>query len=481
MFKKCIALLTASVLLLTPMTAGAVTWGDIMTGIHTTGSFSGGGTTAVKENDTITVSGGEVEFRTEDYDASSYNFIDEIDESGNYMFEDVAFVGKHDLAIIGNGSTAITFGDTVDFSGISGVIVNLRVPESSVHIENNATITSGERVSAPISVTLDTDGHSSFSMSGSGTLDSVCQAVYVYMPVENVDFENVDAFISKAEESIKEQLDLESIQQSQVLLVPDGFSVGNYMLHLHEDKVFNSAYQVVFGDLDLTATSTATPAPAQSATPVDPEQPTSTPTPEQPDTTPAPEQSTTPAEPGQPTATPAPETTPEPTPAPEQEDNGPSEEQIRHEMEMKRQEEAVGGITGSPYWCSQLFLNYHSRNLWLHDAEGRKTNFREHISWEGEYPNKRLLLRVNNMASTDGLTMRFDEETLNAFDKSGIVTVILANTVNGQVEPFMQYSVSDLRAAREQYGLAPEELLVVGGMDDEVMKSAIGGTPVPVE
>ncbi|MDO5378623.1 MAG: hypothetical protein Q4G52_09845, partial [Clostridia bacterium] len=185
--------------------------------------------------------------------------------------------------------------------------------------------------------------------------------------------------------------------------------------------------------------------------------------------------------PEQPDTTPAPEATPEPTPAPEQEDNGPSEEQIRHEMEMKRQEEAVGGITGSPYWCSQLFLNYHSRNLWLHDAEGRKVNFREHISWEGEYPNKRLLLRVNNMASTDGLTMRFDEETLNAFDKSGIVTVILANTVNGQVEPFMQYSVSDLRAAREQYGLAPEELLVVGGMDDEVMKSAIGGTPVPVE
>lgn len=464
MFKKCIALLTASVLLLTPMTAGAVTWGDIMTGIHTTGSFSGGGTTAVKENDTITVSGGEVEFRTEDHDDLSYHSIDEIDESGNYVFEDVAFVGKHDLAIIGNGSTTVTFGDTVDFSGISGIVVRFRMPESSVHIENNATITSGEEGAPPIGMFLEADGHSLFSMSGSGTLDSEYQeAVYVYMPVENVDFENVDAFISKAEESIKEQVDLESIQQSQVLLIPDGVSAAEYMLHLHEGEEYVSPYQVVYGDLDLTAASPSTPAPEQSAAPDDPETPSTTPAPEQPDTTPAPE------------------ATPEPTPAPEQEDNGPSEEQIRHEMEMKRQEEAVGGITGSPYWCSQLFLNYHSRNLWLHDAEGRKTNFREHISWEGEYPNKRLLLRVNNMASTDGLTMRFDEETLNAFDKSGIVTVILANTVNGRVEPFMQYSVSDLRAAREQYGLAPEELLVVGGMDDEVMKSAIGGTPVPVE
>ena len=32
------------------------------------------------------------------------------------------------------------------------------------------------------------------------------------------------------------------------------------------------------------------------------------------------------------------------------EDEGPSEEEIRHDMEMKRQAEAIGGVYGSPYW-----------------------------------------------------------------------------------------------------------------------------------
>ena len=31
-----------------------------------------------------------------------------------------------------------------------------------------------------------------------------------------------------------------------------------------------------------------------------------------------------------------------------------SEEAFRHEMEMKRQEEAIGGVYGSPYWVKQL-------------------------------------------------------------------------------------------------------------------------------
>ena len=45
----------------------------------------------------------------------------------------------------------------------------------------------------------------------------------------------------------------------------------------------------------------------------------------------------------------------------------------------------------------------------------------------------------------------------------------------------MQYNVSDLRAAYDQYGLSDADQLVVGGMDDDVMKIGTDGQLVPVE
>ena len=45
----------------------------------------------------------------------------------------------------------------------------------------------------------------------------------------------------------------------------------------------------------------------------------------------------------------------------------------------------------------------------------------------------------------------------------------------------MQYNVSDLRAAYDQYGLNDADQLVVGGMDDDVMKIGADGQLVPVE
>ena len=45
----------------------------------------------------------------------------------------------------------------------------------------------------------------------------------------------------------------------------------------------------------------------------------------------------------------------------------------------------------------------------------------------------------------------------------------------------MQYNVSDLRAAYDQYGLSDADQLGVGGMDDDVMKIGADGQLVPVE
>ena len=149
--------------------------------------------------------------------------------------------------------------------------------------------------------------------------------------------------------------------------------------------------------------------------------------------------------------------------------------QFRHEMEMKRQEEAIGGVYGSPYWVKQLYLGYHSYNLRLFVGETRE-NFRQELSWSAD-GSKSVSLRVND-ENPEKLTMRFDEKVLEVLERTNITTVTLLNKSGAAV---MQYNVSDLRAAYDQYGLSDADQLVVGGMDDDVMKIGADGQLVPVE
>ena len=149
--------------------------------------------------------------------------------------------------------------------------------------------------------------------------------------------------------------------------------------------------------------------------------------------------------------------------------------QFRHEMEMKRQAGAVGGVYGSPYWVKQLYLGYHSYNLRLFVGETRE-NFREKLSWSAD-GSKSVSLRVND-ENPEKLTMRFDEKVLEVLERTNITTVTLLNKSGAAV---MQYNVSDLRAAYDQYGLSDADQLVIGGMDDDVMKIGADGQLVPVE
>ena len=61
MFKKVIALSTAAMILLTPMSASAVSWGEVISGLKTKGSYTDGKMTATKDGDTYTFTGGELE------------------------------------------------------------------------------------------------------------------------------------------------------------------------------------------------------------------------------------------------------------------------------------------------------------------------------------------------------------------------------------------------------------------------------------
>ena len=83
-----------------------------------------------------------------------------------------------------------------------------------------------------------------------------------------------------------------------------------------------------------------------------------------------------------------------------------------------------------------------------------------------------------NDENPEKLTMRFDEKVLEVLERTNITTVTLLNRSGAAV---MQYNVSDLRAAYDQYGLSDADQLVVGGMDDDVMKIGADGQLVPVE
>ncbi len=158
------------------------------------------------------------------------------------------------------------------------------------------------------------------------------------------------------------------------------------------------------------------------------------------------------------------------------EDDEPSEEQIRHEMEEKRKAEAIGGVFGSPYWLKQLYLGYMSLNLRLYE-DGAQLNFKETISWLKSGETKQIALRVEN-ADVQKLTMRLDEWAIAKLEQAYIAQITLQNAKG---EAVMTYSVADLRAAYDQYGLNDRDQLVVGGMDDEVMKIGADGQMVPVE
>ncbi|MDO5378372.1 MAG: hypothetical protein Q4G52_08560, partial [Clostridia bacterium] len=284
MFKKCIALLTAFVLLLTPMTAGAVTWGDIMTGIDTTGSFSGGGTTAVKEGiDTITVSGGEVEFEYDKLGENYYKSKDTISKDGTYVFSKVTLTSTDSLSIpiiVDYGSNLkdsikVKLEDSVTLN--SGVDVGLFDPDGTIILENYADIKGGtgpdgtplEAISIHISDA--TGGTAKFEMKGNGTLSSgsyPVKATY-YVVVDNTEDDTTaikNAFLN--------QIDLASIQNTQQLYAFEEGEGGQYRLILFdgdtgERKTTDSA------SLGLSALATTTP-----------EVPSETPIPEQPDTTP---------------------------------------------------------------------------------------------------------------------------------------------------------------------------------------------------
>ena len=390
MLKKVIALSTAAMILLTPMSASAVSWGEVISGLKTKGSYTDGKMTATKDGDTYTFTGGELE----GVSISSYW----LDANGKIYFNGVqmdvlsiyADEGKYYVVLNKDTKTGSVWMDTgengeaklVNEGTIGGGAYTSVVVNDNSHLTNKGTLKTGEGEYYP-------------------TID--CE----YVKEEKQVISNVSAY---AWDHVKA-----GTQEEAEKLVDRMFSfetTGTYTVIVTlnwEDENGEFHYK------DFIVTRTVS------------------------------------------------------------EDEGPSEEEIRHDMEMKRQAEAIGGVYGSPYWIKQMYLGYHSYNLRLL-IDGQPVTMRERLNWNAD-KSKGISLRVNTVAP-EKLTMRFDEKVLEVFERTNITTVTLLDKNGAAV---MQYNVSDLRAAYDQYGLNDADQLVVGGVDDDVMKIGADGQLVPVE
>lgn len=166
----------------------------------------------------------------------------------------------------------------------------------------------------------------------------------------------------------------------------------------------------------------------------------------------------------------------QPDPAVDDEIPEPTEEMIRHWMEQLRKEQAVGGVTGSPYLLKQMYMGYASHDLWLYDSAGEKVCFYERITSRDDN-TKRLTLQVDG-ASTNSLTMRLSKDVIRMLRKLefSVITLLAEDGT-----PYMEYSVDTLWTTVQFYKIKPWELLVVGGMNQPVMKVKADLTIVPVE
>ena len=392
MFKKVIALSTAAMILLTPMSASAVTWGQIASGLQTSNTFKEDKLTVTKDGDTYTFTGGEIESNMDE------GFSDSFQKGGSFFFNGVQ-IEYVDISA-GNEKYYVV----LDKNTKVGEVWVYAYEKGEANLVNEGTIGRGEGSDIVISE----NGH----LTNKGTLKTG-EGIYFptidydYRKDENQVISNVSAY---ADDYVKN-----GTQEEAEKLVDRMFSFetpGTYtVIATLTWKDENGEYH----HKDFIVTRTVG------------------------------------------------------------EDEGPSEEEIRHDMEMKRQAEAIGGVYGSPYWIKQLYLGYHSYNLRLL-IDGQPVTMRERLNWNAD-KSKGISLRVNTVAP-EKLTMRFDEKVLEVFERTNITTVTLLDK-NGAA--MMQYNVSNLRAAYDQYGLNDADQLVVGGVDDDVMKIGADGQLVPVE
>ena len=378
-------------ILLTPMSASAVTWGQIASGLQTSNTFKEDKLTVTKDGDTYTFTGGEIESNMDE------GFSDSFQKGGSFFFNGVQIA---DMRIIADNEKYYVVLDKD--TKVDTIYLDTN-QDGVVKLLNEGIIGDGKYTS----VFVYENGH----LTNKGTLKTGEERYY---PTTDYDSDkdeyqvisNASAYTSDFVQAVTQEEAEKLVDRRFSFETPGTYNV---IVTLYWEDENGEHWK------DFIVTRTVG------------------------------------------------------------EDEGPSEEEIRHDMEMKRQAEAIGGVYGSPYWIKQLYLGYHSYNLRLL-IDGQPVTMRERLNWNAD-KSKGISLRVNTVAP-EKLTMRFDEKVLEVFERTNITTVTLLNKSGAAV---MQYNVSDLRAAYDGFGLDGADQLVVGGADDDVMKIGADGQLVPVE
>ena len=503
MLKKTAALTVSAVLLLQPMTASAVTWGNIVNGLRNSGSnrYTEDGTTIEKDGDNYTVTGGTID---------EYGWIDEgyFGKNGNVTLNDLVIDGNlhifsedgsvigvvigegtlikgninahangagNSLTIINNGNTNSIFASARD-GGYASMTNNGTVgslidgdatgKDSVVEIENAkngvtrkiSIDASGQdaKVSAVNNgnindVKIKDDGSGSVGQAiGIGSRDDFDaeNSGYILEFTNNGNVSGwVDISLGNGTSVLNNNgtVDKELFYEENVHVL-EGTSIEEILQRVDGMLVgdYFDVYEYAKNEYDEWEDVRSYRVGDDPENPDEPENPEQPETPEQP------------------------EATQQPTFEVSKYD------QERHEMEEKRKEEAIGGVYGSPYWVKQLYLGYHSLNLRLFVGE-QQSNFKQSLSWMPD-STKQLTLRVNTDAP-EKLTMRLDEKALETLERTEFSVITLLDKSGNAV---MQYSLTDLRSVYDQYGLSGDDQMVVGGANDDVMK-IVSGEMKPIE
>ena len=233
MFKKVLALTLALVMLLMPMTASAVTWNTILYNLSSKNTYTEDDTTATKDGDTITVSGGVVE----DID---------IFESGKYVLKGVSIQGES-LALnpFDDQFIELTLDENTKFDTSSfGLDIFFNGDGSEIKVHNDTTIV-GPMDSLYVAfggegnrVTVDGDGTIQYSTGDYG-------GKYGRVPVDIwVDDENVS--IDSVKDAVKIQQKIVAADDKPILLLCIAKSTSDEIVEMSQYIVDQSGalYQI---------------------------------------------------------------------------------------------------------------------------------------------------------------------------------------------------------------------------------------------
>ena len=140
-------------------------------------------------------------------------------------------------------------------------------------------------------------------------------------------------------------------------------------------------------------------------------------------------------------------------------------ESVYAPLEHKRQQQAVGGVTGSPYWLWQAYICGRSIDLRLFDVEydvlSTQLLFKERIRYaENGSGAKELVLTLYQAA--DDVELRMGSDAFEMLARTGIETIIIRDR---KFNTLFTYDCSEIEAAFDYFDLEKDEYICLQGDD----------------